>query len=40
MNETVNEDNIGLDNGLSPLQDQAITWTNIDILWIGTQEET
>ena len=31
----MNQVNIGWDNGLSPLQDQAITWANGGLLLIG-----
>ena len=29
---------IGLDNGLPPIQRQAITWTNVGLLLIGPLE--
>ena len=32
IDKTVNS---GSGNGLSPLQCQAITWTDVDLLWIG-----
>ena len=32
---SVNQVIIGSDNGLSPIQRQAITWTNADLLLIG-----
>ena len=32
---SVNQAAIGLDNGLAPLQCQAIIWTNVALLWIG-----
>ena len=28
--------NIGSGNGLSPVRRQAITWTNVDLLLVGT----
>ena len=32
-----NHENIGLDNGLSPVRCQAISWTDADLLWSDPQ---
>ena len=32
---SVNYTIIGSDNGLAPIQPQAIIWTNTRLLWIG-----